>query len=304
MRIIGLAATAAALLFTTAPAAESHRILMFQPGQSSWEWMVVPARHDGARRMREGRDCLYCHEGEERVIGEAINTGTRLEPDPMSGMPHVIELDLTMSRSVDMLKIQLAWPAVTAPGRAGAADVQAQATVLYGSDALPPTAIAGCWISCHADLRAMPDAAGAERTKYLPNSRSRMTATGGGDALRGAADLAAELAAGRMLDYLQAELDDGKVVRVLDGYFLDARHEHEDSAVDARATLVDGRWTVEFRRPLAPPGPRLALETGKRYTFNFALHENYSDGRHHYVSFPLSVVIGAKDVRIGETQSP
>lgn len=267
-------------------ASKQRQVLMFQPGQSAWEWIVVPARHDGARRLREGRTCLYCHEGEERAIGAAIGSGQRLEPHPMPGMPHVLDLDFTATRDGDNLRLRLSWPAVRAGSRS-------QLTVSFGSDAIPTTAIAGCWMSCHSDLPTMPDAlAGPGMTKYLPNSRARMTATGGGRESKSAAELAAELGQGRFLDYVQARLGDGAVERVVDGYILDARHEHAESVSAATARIEDGHWIVEITRPLAQSGEgRLSLHPGQRYTVGIAIHENHAEGRHHYVSFPLELTV-------------
>lgn len=304
-RLTAASTAIAALLALPAPAdavdwagVGGREVLMFQPGQSAWEWLVVPARHDGARRMREGRDCLYCHEGEERVIAAAIGSGQRLEPDPMPGMPHIVELDVRIARVADTLHLRLSWPATVAEQRAGPAAVPTRVTVMFGSDAIPATAIAGCWISCHTDLPAMADAQpGTKLTKYLPNSRVRMTATGGGDT-RGAAELAAEREQGRILDYLQVELDGGKVLRAFDGYILDARREYDETGVGAQARIEGGRWTVEISRPLAPAGGRIALTPGRRYTLGFALHENHADGRHHYVSFPLSMVLDGGEAEI------
>lgn len=299
-RGIGIALTVAGALFAVPAAAvdwsavESKPVLMFQPGQSAWEWVVVPARHDGARRMREGRNCLYCHENEERVIGAAIGSGERLEPDPMPGMPPVVELDVQMARDTVHWYVRVSWAAVGSERPAGLAKARTRFTVMFGGDAIPTTAIAGCWMSCHADLPTMPDtAAGADLTKYLPNSRTRMTATGGGENRKGAPELAAELAQGRVLEYMQVELAAGGSVRAHDGYVLDARHDHETPAATATAHLDNGRWTVEFKRPLAPGGTHLALDTGGRYTVSMALHANHAEGRHHYVAFPVSMEIGA-----------
>lgn len=294
------AAAAAVMLTALAPThaaaidwdrAAAHEVLLFQPGQSAWEWLVVPARHDGARRMREGRNCLYCHEGEERVIGAAIGSGERLEPAPMPGMPHVVELALSAAIDDGHLYVRLSFPALRRDAPAGDAEIHTRATVVLGSDALPPAAIAGCWISCHSDLPGMPDAgAGNTRTKYLPNSRARMTSSGGGDVLRSDEELAAERAAGRILEYMQVHLHRDRLHKAVDGYFLDARHEYEDSRVEATATLADNRWTVVMHRALAADG-RLALEAGKQYPLNIALHDNHADGRHHFVSFPLILAL-------------
>jgi cytochrome c-type protein NapC len=141
----------------------------------------------------------------------------------------------------------------------------------------------------------MPDAqAGAELKKYLPASRNKMTKTGGGTDIRDEADLKAQLAEGRYLEYWQAVLDGDAVVTARDGYFLESRVANEDSRITATATRDGTRWKVEMVRPLAAQGAaRHALEEGQLYTLAIALHENHASGRYHYTSFPMSFVLGA-----------
>ena len=79
-------------LLTWAPVVHAADIVLFQPGQSSWEWLLVPASHDGGKRMREGKSCLYCHEGEAKVIGDLIVSGEKLEPNPIASMPGFVEM--------------------------------------------------------------------------------------------------------------------------------------------------------------------------------------------------------------------
>jgi hypothetical protein len=272
---------------------DGRSIPMFQPGQGSWEWLLIPANHGaGARRMREGRTCLSCHEGEERTIGQRIGSGQVLEPEPMEGMPGTIDVDLKVTRDDDDLHLRLSWAALTAAPRAGDAEVPARVTLMLGSEALSVASIAACWASCHSDLQGMSDPHAEQLTKYLPNSRTRMTATGGGDDLRTDAQLVEELAAGRYLEYWQAKLDENGVHEQVDGYFLDERHKNDSPEFTAHARRDGDQWVVEMSRPLeSPGGPRLTIEPGVSYTLAIAVHDNYATHRHHYVSFPLQMVL-------------
>jgi hypothetical protein len=279
---------------------ESRTISLFQPGQGSWEWLLMPANHSaGARRMREGRTCLSCHEDEEQVFGRRIGSGQVLEPDPMPGMPGAIDADVKITRDDENLHIRMSWPRIAGTQRAGDSEVPARATVMLGSEALPVASVAGCWASCHNDSPGMPDAHPDGLTKYLPNSRNRLTATGGGTDLRSAAQLGEELAAGRFLEYWQVKLDENGVHERVDGYFLEERRKNDAPAFAAAAELAGDRWVVVMSRPLTPPGgPRKTLAPGTGYTLAIALHDNHATHRYHYVSLPLQMVLDSGEADI------
>lgn len=314
-RLFGLTAT---LLLAVSPGAAGEAsspidwqavpvrtVELFQPGQSSWEWLLIPANHGaGARRMREGRTCLSCHQGEERAIGTRIGGGDFLEPEPMQGMPGVIDVQLQVARDDQSLHLRAAWKALadTAPP-AGDSPTPARITVVLGSAALPTAAIAGCWASCHNDSPGMPDAHAERLTKYLPNSRVRMSATGGGTELRSESELAAELTAGRFLEYWQAKITGDGVREIVDGHFLADRHRNDTPALSAEARLEGGRWVVELTRPLQASGEgRLTIEPGTSYTLALAVHDNHATHRHHYVGFPLQMVLDGGDADLVVTR--
>lgn len=272
---------------------EKHELQLFQPGQSAWEWLLVPSEHSGGKRMREGKDCLYCHAGEEEAIGNLIASGEKLEPSPMKGMPGTVKLSVQTAVQSGSLRMRLSWTSLAEGEPAGGKDVPAQVTVVLADDTIQAAKVAGCWAACHNDLPGMAEAdSGAKLTKYLPNSRTRMTRSGGGTAIKSDADLAAELEKGAFYEYWQVELDQGTVHKARDGYFLDARRTNDESAVSAEATLVDGRWVVDITRRLKPVGgPRITLAEGKVYTVEFAVHDNHVGDRHHYVSFPMRMKV-------------
>jgi hypothetical protein len=285
-------------------AVAERTVPMFQPGQGSWEWLLIPGNHGaGARRMREGRTCLSCHEGEEQTIGGRIGSGQVLEPAPMQGMPGSFDVALAVAHDGENLHVRLSWPVLTGTAPPGDSDVAARVTLMLGSEALPVAHVAGCWASCHNDLRDMPDAHPEQLTKYLPNSRVRLTATGGGTDLRSDAELAEERSSGRYLEYWQVELDTEAAVEPVDGYFLEARHTNDSAAVTASARRSDGHWIVEMARPMAAPGgTRKDIERGMRYTLAIAIHENHYTHRHHYVSFPLDLMLDTGEADLIVTQ--
>lgn len=283
--------------------AEQAEFKLFLPGQASWEWLLIPTDHGSgpARRMREGRPCLACHQGEEVTIGNVVASGERLESHPVSGMPGSIQLTVRGVVADDQLHLRLSWPAVTANGPAGESRHAAMVTTLVADDAVSTAYAANCWAACHSDLPGMSDDAGKDLTKYLSSSRDGMTRTGGGDNLKSAEEIAAELDRGAFLEYWSALLDDDAQAQARDGYFLEARVINDDAAVEAVARRENGHWVVELSRPLAPEeGPRKTLEVGQTYPISFAVHEAHTEGRRHYVSFPLAVTIGESSIEITE----
>ena len=293
----------AALAGLVAPASSQARdVVLFQPGQSSWEWLLVPASHDGGKQMREGKSCLYCHDGEEKTMGKLIASGEKLEPAPISGMPGFIEMKVDATYDDQNVYLSLSW---TAPPEAnwGHEDSATHLTISIGSPELSVAPIAGCWAACHSDLPGMPDDSGAKLSKYLPGSRSKMTRTGGGSDIKPAADLDAQKAQGQYLEYWQAVLDGGAVKASRDGYFLDGRKKNSDSAVSATATAEGQHWTVQMVRPLGPEGEtRHALAEGIVYTLAVALHENHASGRYHYTAFPMRFVLGSGEAELNATR--
>lgn len=276
---------------------------LFLPGQASWEWLLIPTDHgtSPARRMREGRPCLSCHQGEEAAIGNVVASGQRLEPDPISGMPGTLELSVKGRVSDGQLHLRLSWPVVDRSEPAGSSDYAAKVTTLVADDAVSTAHAATCWASCHSDLAGMSDDAGKDLTKYLPNSRERMTRTGGGDNLKSAAELTGELDKGAFLEYWSALLGPDGEATARDGYFLEARVINDDVAVETAARRKGNHWVVDMKRPLAPEsGPRKSLQVGQSYPISFAIHESHTEGRRHHVSFPLAITIGESTIEIAE----
>ncbi|HET6566271.1 MAG TPA: ethylbenzene dehydrogenase-related protein [Xanthomonadales bacterium] len=278
---------------------QAREVILFQPGQSSWEWLLVPASHDGGKRMREGKTCLYCHDGEEKTIGKLIASGEKLEPQPISGMPGFVGLNLDAAYDDENVYLTMSWVQLPKENW-GDEEAATHLTVSVGTPELSVAPIAGCWAACHNDLPGMPETyADQQLTKYLPGSRNKMSKSGGGADIRAAAELDTQLAEGKYLEYWQVVLDDDSLESAGDGYFLEGRIANPDSATRATASLADGKWTVEITRPLKPAGKsRHALAEGTEYTIAVALHENHASGRHHYTSFPMRFVLGAGEAEL------
>lgn len=290
---------ALALLAFAAGTTHAETVTLFQPGQSAWEWLLVPSKHDGGKRMRENKDCLFCHAGEEQVIGNAIVAGHAVEPEPIAGMAGYVEMTIEASYDDENLYLSACWTAPTSTSPWGDEDAEQMLTFALGTEAVNVVPIAGCWAACHTDLPGMPDAADPPLTKYLPGSRNKMTATGGGSDIRAPADLAVQLAEGKYMEYWQLELQNGSVTAAGDGYFLERRTANADPAVSGSGSAGGPGCSLQLVRPLTPGGDaRHALQEGKDYTVGVALHANHASGRHHYTSFPLTFRLGGGEAEL------
>jgi cytochrome c-type protein NapC len=299
-RLFFLLALAINSAFVLLPAdLQARELILFQPGQSSWEWLLVPATHNGGKGMREGMTCLSCHEGEEKAIGNLIASGEKLEPQPISGMPGFISMSLEAAYDDENVYLTMSWVDAP-PANWGDDDAATQVTVSIGSPELNVAPVAGCWAACHSDQPGMSDpATGTELTKYLPGSRNKMSRTGGGSDIRTAAELDTQLAEGKYLEYWQVVLSEDSLQSVGDGYFLDSTVANVVSVTKATASRSDKKWVLEIIRPLKPAGKsRHALSEGVEYTLGVALHQNHASGRYHYTSFPIRFVLGAGEAEL------
>ena len=289
-----IAAHAASALAVDWNGVASKKVVLFYPGEASWEWVLMPT-HEGAINFRKGKNCRVCHQGEEKQIGADIVAGKypSLESGPVSGKPGSLPVDISFAHDADTLYVKLQWKDLGAKAR-GEGKHQEVVTMMFADEAVKEAARAGCWGACHNDLKGMPDS--LDLTKYLPESRTKLTAKGGGKNYKSADELKALLDKGYYMEFWQAELDSGKPAVAEDGYILKDFHENATPVVQAEGSLKDGVWTVILSRKFKVDGEgRHNLEAGKVYPVGFAIHDNYAEHRHHYVSFEHTFAIDSGD---------
>lgn len=295
---IALAPTAA--LAVDWDAIEGKDIILFYPGQASWEWVLTQSSHSGAKRFREGKNCRGCHEGEEQAIGNLIVSGEKLEPEPIERKRGFIPLNVKFAHDGERLYIRLKW---TEQGINGFPvidpDYEAKVTVMIDDGSVVEAGRAGCWGACHDDVERMPSATeGQDLHKYLARSRTKITRQGGGINYRSDDEISALVGNGIFLEYWQARLNHGDPATAADGSILKSREDFEAPLVEATSEYSHGEWTVELSRPMAAAGAmRNQITAGKIYNVGFAIHEVHADGRYHHVSFEhtLSIDSGAAD---------
>jgi hypothetical protein len=275
-------------------AVEGQEVILFYPGQSSWEWALTQADHSGNEKFRQGRDCKDCHGGEEKAIGNLIVSGEKLESDPIEGERGWIPLMVKMAHDAEKLYVRLEWPAPTEPvGRRLDPEVEAKATVMLGDGSTTEAIRGGCWGVCHDDLKGMPsDPADLELTKYLAASRTQITRQGGGDRYKPQSELDVLLDEGQFYEYWHAHLNEGQVAQAFEGYILDKRQQSPAESVSVEADVQAGQRVVVFSRPLVPDDPHHKdIVSGKPYFIGFAVHDAYAEGRRHQVSLEYTFVL-------------
>lgn len=295
----GLAAVAALLLLPAAAQAidwspiPERKLVLFHPGQASWEWALTQSDHSGAAKFREGKNCKSCHAGEERDIGAAIAAGKKLESAPIPGKAGSLALRVKTAHDGERLYFRLQWKPGAAPASKMDPNVAARITVMLDDGSVREASRAGCWSSCHDDAMGMASApAGGKIEKYLGASRTKLTRQGGGTNYKPAAALDQLVAQGAFMEYWQAQLNPGKAAKAVGGYLLDKRHQNSATPVRAEAEFHGGEWIVTLSRPLKAAGRgQKPLAAGKTYMVAFALHDGYADHRHHYVSLEHTLTL-------------
>lgn len=302
----GLLVASTSVLAVDWDAVDSHNITLFSPGQASFEWVMTQTDHSGAGRFREGRNCMHCHDGEQKDIGDLIvaaeGRGAKLEPKPMGaqGKPGTIDLNVKTAHDGERLYMRLQWQEVTYGGDKIDPDTAARVTVMLDDGTVREASRAGCWGACHDDAIGMASAqAGADLTKYLFASRSSVARSGGGENYKPDADLQDLLSKGMYLEYWQARLNHGQPAKAIEGYILEKRHEQDAKQVSAEASFENGAWTVVLSRPLkATGGHHKDIVPGKEYNLGFAVHNHHTDHRFHHVSLEYTLALDQGDASL------
>nr|WP_246481040.1 ethylbenzene dehydrogenase-related protein [Motiliproteus sediminis] len=275
---------------------------LFFPGQTSLEWIYGKRDHDGAARyQKRKKTCQGCHDGDQPEYGKNIVTGGDTEADPLGGRRGYVPMQVQLAQEGGNLLARLSWPKTGPAASKQDGDFDTKVTLMLDDQSVEEFTAGGCWAVCHIDSKRMPEAEGDGKTKYLAESRSKMSKKkGGGDNLLSDAELQALLGKGVFLEFWQAQLNPGQPAKAVDGYILSERTNNPAPTVSATATETGDSWVVEFSRPLAAGANQKALTAGKNYTLGFALHDQNTEGRYHLTSlqYNLSLDGGAATLSI------
>ncbi len=258
---------------------EGTELMLFYPGLAAIEWVlgdvrVGRERHQGSRVFRQGDRCIECHlEDPEELpdIGAAIASGeSELEPQPFPGTHGTLPVTVKAAYHDEVLYLQFSWKQ---PPASGGEKMDAANPMKIGfmldAGKVQYADQAGCWPSCHADVRGM--SAGDEaRTKYV---------SGG------------SLAGGVFLDLLQWRSGEN---RGFDGHVAEQRvMEGGQGLKSATGKLEGDTWTVVFERRFKGGEGDVTLEKGGVYNIGVAIHDDHAAGRRHHVSMGYTLGIDA-----------
>lgn len=278
--IAGAAGTVFAADASKAPA---KKVTVFYPGSASMEWVMKGTEHGGARGVKKGDSCISCHVDDRTGMEEAPEFGkkiisgeksknTVLEPEPIKGKPGSIPVTLQAAYDANNLYLRFSWKHTGFhSGKKMDADNPVKlAFMLEEQGKIEHADAGGCWASCHSDVRTMPGVKDTKKTKYAKDGN---------------------LGSGKFYDLLQFR--SGKGQKPVDGYVADRRVMEGGKALsEAHGELKGDIWTVDFTRKLAGGEGDIKLEPGKTYNFGFAVHDDHTDGRFHYVSFGYTLGLG------------
>ena len=266
-------------------------IVLFYPGQLSWEMLLTQSQHSGADKFCDGKNCRQCHEGEEAASGKLLVADKSSEREPIAGKPGSVKANVKVANDGENLLIRIAFDPGAQPNAGMEPKYPTQVAVMIEDGKVAEIARGGCFAMCHDNLARMPSAAaGADTTKYLARSRVKMSRSGG-DELKPPDQLEKLRAEGAVVEYWQARLAPGQAPVVVDGTVLEKRTENAKPIVTATATETNGAWVVVFSRKMMAGAPYKDVAAGKTYTVGFAIHAGHTSHRFHYVSLEKTLMI-------------
>lgn len=256
--------------------APSRKITVFYPGSSGMEWVLKGTEHGGAKAVKKNETCVSCHveekSGKEEApeIGQKIVSGeksknTVLEPEPIKGKPGSIPVTVQAAHDGANLYLRFSWKdtGFHSGNKMDADNAVKVAFMLEEPGKIEYDSAGGCWATCHTDVRTMPGVKDDKKTKYVKDGN---------------------LAAGKFYNIFQFK--SGKGQKPADGHIADKRvMEGGKTLLEAKGELEGDTWSVTFTRKLSGGEGDVALEPGKVYNFGFAIHDDHTLGRYHYVSF-------------------
>lgn len=307
--------------------ANSTDISVFYPGTASIEW-ILGRNHGGKRAFTKGDRCIECHGEEIADIGNNIASGEseKIEdPALIPGKRGSFDVTINAAHDAENLYLKFSWPETDhtpAPfvdgGKMDPANSMKLAFML-ATDDVEYADRAGCWGTCHADVNGMPFVPSQETllgsdlakrldfgnglTKYVKESRTKLElkgrrgkALGGWDKLRSEEEIKAATDANKYMDLVRYKA--GEQV-VEDGHILAERNMHGGQGAEASATLENGIWTVMIKRKLkSDSAGDVSVEAGKVYNFGFAIHDDYTSGRYHHVSFGYKLALDNDEAEV------
>lgn len=252
-------------------------IQVFHPGVTPLGWVMDKTGHSGRAGINKGESCAGCHE-ENGALNFDFKRLASKELEPVAA-PKTMKFPVAMQAAYDSenLYIRLNFKA---PADAGAgADKEdkaplheVKAAIMLAGPKVAMAAQAGCWATCHSDVRSMPGA-DPKKKKYVKD---------------------ANVAGGNYMDYFQWKSGEaGAGATQVDGHVAAERvNKGGQALVKAEGECKAGMCTVTFTRKLSGGEGDLTLAEGQVIPFGIAIHADKTIHRYHHVSLGYTLGLG------------
>ena len=277
------------------------QVKVFYPGQASWDFLRGQDHGTGAAPVKTiKKACAECHVGENGdydvnankiITGELKRDKSKdpLEPQGMAGAPGFKDVAMQVAYDANNLYLRFQWqgsgasvadPALEKDDKVDRISVQI-------ANKIKTFHMYGCFITCHDNEDGMPENRGSDVTLYGYYTRDK------NGNIKPQSTLDGYHSKGQFIDLIEAYFV-GKDVKSGDMYVLDKRHDDDKNDVTASGSFENGKYTVVLTRKLSTGDQDdITLPDGKDFDLAIAIHDNKNNERRHYVSFPVSVGLGA-----------
>ncbi len=294
-------------------------LTMFYPGMTSMDFLISDDHRLGSRNIKQGKkSCRRCHlskKGELDLKADEIADGTAkmkrsrrvFEDKPIRNKKGVILASIQVAYDSEYIYMKLSWPSA---GRGWSKE---------SGDKIHPDRVSiqlnkgedyfkryGCFITCHDDLNTMPQAPSKEQVKANPyyarikrddvRLYAYYTRNGAWNKMKSRDELTGLLNDGALMDLWSVKIESNSSTP-MDGWVFEDRRWERKSDLEAEAVWSGengGRYIVLLKRKLtASNATDVQLKDGDVATIAVAIHDDNTDKRRHYVSFPMTVGLGA-----------
>ena len=170
-------------------------VTLFYPGQATEDWLLT-SEHPGSQALTQGKDCLSCHAGDEKRLGDKIVKGSSVEPAPIAGKNGIIDVAVQAAHDAEYVYFRFQWKTnlnregrmhdyVRFDGkqwkwyghdrndksvRSGEQPplYEDRFSIIVDDGKVPQFAQRGCWVTCHNGMRDTKDAVVGDPVKKHP----------------------------------------------------------------------------------------------------------------------------------------
>ncbi len=287
-------------------------IVLFYPGVTSWDFLTSDDHRLGGREIKRVRkNCRHCHlskDGELDLKADEIAAGSirmkrshnAFEPEPIPGKKGTIHAAVSAAYDDEFLYLRVEWVSRGA-GWLGKPNETPDRVSLQMNKNEPAFQKYGCFITCHNDLRTMPESPSVKEVAADQFYRSRERddvrlyayyAKSSWNDRKSASELDKLLKEGGRIDLLSMEFLNGKSL-LDEGWIFDDRVLDRKAESGSGGSFTSGRYSAVFKRKLSTGDKSgVNLKPGDVFTVGVAIHDDGVSKRKHYVSFPMTVGLG------------